>query len=165
MGIYFLDPSEGKWQLPAIQRQMNVLRSMGMGGYAMFRSRFLTKNTRGLYDWTCDFNRRPALPPAVQTIPQLPPEKPQVQARINGFKLSFNWNEATSTDPEAPAGLPIYYNVYRLTPGEPVLLSAKQKETYFELTPALPSMLHACYGITAIDAYGRESEPTEIEAF
>ncbi len=165
LGIYFLDPSEGKWQLPAIQRQMNVLRSMGMGGYAMFRSRFLTKNTRGLYDWTCDFNRRPALPPAVQTIPQLPPEKPQVHARINGFKLSFNWNEATSTDPEAPAGLPIYYNVYRLTPGEPVLLSAKQKETYFELTPALPSMLHACYGITAIDAYGRESEPTEIEAF
>lgn len=165
LGIYFLDPREGKWQLPAVRRQMNVNRSLGTGGYAMFRSRFLTENIRGLYDWTRDFNRRPALPPAVTTVPDLPPSQPQPTARIEGFRLHLAWDAASHTDPTAPETLPIYYNVYRLSPGEPVLLSARQTETSFSLTPALPCMLHACYGITAIDAYGRESAVAEVEAF
>lgn len=165
LGIYFLDPREGKWQLPAVVRQMNVNRSLGTGGYAMFRSRFLTDNIRGLYDWTCDFNRRPALPPAVTTVPTLPPSKPQPTVRLESFRLHLAWDDATHTDPDAPDALPIYYNVYRLSPGEPVLLSARQHETSITLSPALPSLLHACYGVTAIDAYGRESEVAEVEVF
>ena len=164
LGIYFLDPREGKWLLPAVKRQMNVNRSLGTGGYAMFRARFLTDNHRGLYDWTRYFNRRSTLPPALTTVPALPPSQPQVKARIEGFRLHLTWHSSTHTDPTAPDGLPIYYNVYRTSPGEPVLLSTQQTETSFILTPALPSLLHACYGVTAIDAYGRESTITEVEA-
>lgn len=143
---------------------MNVNRSLGTGGYAMFRARFLTDNHRGLYDWTREFNRRSTLPPALTTVPALPPSQPQVKARIEGFRLHLTWHSSTHTDPTAPDGLPIYYNVYRTSPGEPVLLSTQQTETSFILTPALPSLLHACYGVTAIDAYGRESTITEVEA-
>ena len=66
LGIYFMHPSEGKWKLIDVQRQMNYLRQIGLG-HTYFRSRFFTENTKGLYDFTInEFDRYPALVPASQ---------------------------------------------------------------------------------------------------
>jgi hypothetical protein len=41
LGIYFLDPREGKWTLDIVQREMSVVRQLGMG-HCYFRSQFFT---------------------------------------------------------------------------------------------------------------------------
>ena len=51
LGIYFLSPKEKDWEWGIIQRELCYLREMGLGGQAYFRSRFLTDNTKGIYDY------------------------------------------------------------------------------------------------------------------
>lgn len=156
LGIYFMHPSERDWPLEAVQRQMNFTRDLHMGGYAFFRSRFFTDNVKGLYDWTRDrFNATgPVLTPAAVSGEGLTPDAPRVQAARSGLHtLRLTWTAATG------AACPIYYNVYRLEGERRLPLALKQEGTTFGYTPALPSLLHATYAVTAIDAYGNESLP------
>lgn len=51
LGIYFLSKSEKDWDLLRIQRQLNFLKQQNFDGFALFRSKFFTDNTKGLYDW------------------------------------------------------------------------------------------------------------------
>lgn len=50
LGIYFLDPREGNWNINDVKRQLYFLRSEGMG-FCLFRSKFLTDNVQGIYDF------------------------------------------------------------------------------------------------------------------
>ena len=62
LGIYFLDPREGRWQLNDVRAEMHTARNSGIGGIAFYRGEFLTKNVKGIYDATCDeFFPYPAL--------------------------------------------------------------------------------------------------------
>lgn len=54
LGIYFLSKSEKDWDLLRIKHQLNFLRAENFEGFALFRSRFLTDNTKGLYDYLSD---------------------------------------------------------------------------------------------------------------
>ena len=62
LAVYMLHPREKNWDLEVITREMNVLRDLGLG-CTFFRSKFFTDNTKGIYDFTCDFNVTPALIP------------------------------------------------------------------------------------------------------
>ena len=55
LGIYFLDPREGRWHIDEVKRQLNVIRSLGLG-QCFFRAKFLLDNIQGLYDYLRVFN-------------------------------------------------------------------------------------------------------------
>ncbi len=55
LGIYFLDPREGKWKIDEVKRQLNVIRNLGLG-QCFFRAKFLLDNIQGLYDYLRIFN-------------------------------------------------------------------------------------------------------------
>lgn len=154
LGIYFLNPQQRGWSLEVIQRQMNVARSLGMGGQAFFRSQFLLDNEKGLYDWVQRyFYKEPAMTPAMTWADNTPPATPKVRATYGHRTLILEW------EPIADA-TPIYYNVYRIdTPGAtPKRLAHKLRTTSCRYSPALPVLMHSQYAVTAVDAYGNESE-------
>ena len=62
LGIYMMHPRERNWALSDITRELWVLRQYGMGN-CMFRSKFFTDNTKGIYDfYSKAFAKYPAIP-------------------------------------------------------------------------------------------------------
>ncbi|MBQ9237321.1 MAG: family 10 glycosylhydrolase [Prevotella sp.] len=62
LGIYFMHPREKNWPLGDITRELHVLRQYGMGN-CMFRSKFFTDNTKGIYSYYSEaFAPYPAIP-------------------------------------------------------------------------------------------------------
>lgn len=159
LGIYRLLRSEGNWSLDAIKRQMNVARQLGLG-HCYFRSRFLTDNTKGLYDFVCDFDAYPALVPAIitrQPVPQAPTTL-HVDRTTNGDNIS--WSGAIDTSD----GDYLTYNVYASTT-QPVdiqnarnLIATRQMQQFISVRHASnePTLY---YAVTAVNRYGKESEP------
>lgn len=159
LGIYFLSPKEKDWDLSVITRQLSFIRLMGMGGAVYFRSRFLTDNVKGLYDFLQhDYYRNPARVPAMTWEDSIAPSTPVLHLTRKGHTLQLSWTAASDNAPETP----VTYNVYRLngdstSPQFPTLLAQKLTATEFACTPALPTALYATYAVTAVDAYGNET--------
>jgi uncharacterized lipoprotein YddW (UPF0748 family) len=98
LGIYFLDPREGKWTVDIVRAQMHTARASGIGGMAFYRSDFLTRNLQGLYDRCADeFFPYPALTARISSdsVPPLPP----IHVENNGERLCWQ-------------GSAHYYNIY-----------------------------------------------------
>lgn len=156
LGIYFLSPSEKNWPLLTITREMNVLRQLG-AGHAYFRAKFLLDNVKGLYRYACHFDRQPALWPAMTWADSIAPAAPEVRQCREGYTLHLSWEPVEDNDPTVP----VRYNVYRISrniEAEPVLLAQNLCVTTYAYTPALPELLHDRFVVTALDAYGNESE-------
>ena len=51
LGLYCLSANEKDWPLVALQRQINFLRTQHLNGFCLFRSKFLTDNVKGVFDW------------------------------------------------------------------------------------------------------------------
>lgn len=154
LGIWFLDKKERDWPLIAIQRQMSVARLAGLGGACFFRAKYLLKNEKGLYDWLKNqFYANPAtVPPVAGRADTIPPAAPEVRQRIDGNTLHLSWKPVTDTTP-------ITYNVYRTdSAATPILLARRLRETSYRRLLTLPALRHACYTVTAVDAWGNESE-------
>ena len=104
LGTYFLDPREGRWTIGDLTRQMYVSRSLG-AGHAHFRSKFLTDNHQGVYNFERQFNATPSLPHAMQGVRSsvMPPTAVQASLaeRQAGGTVVLRWNA------NAP-----FYNVY-----------------------------------------------------
>ena len=80
------------WPLLTLQRQVQVARSLGLGGQAYFRARFLLDNVKGLYDWlAADFYSRAALVPPMTWLRSTPPAAPQPQQSWQGQRLTLQW--------------------------------------------------------------------------
>ena len=154
LGIYFLNSREKNWPLLTVRRQMEVARSQGLGGQAFFRVKFLLDNEKGLLDWLrADFYRTPALVPPMTWADSVPPAAPAVSQQIDGQTLRLAWSEVADATP-------VSYNVYRLDPtyGD-VLLAKRLRTTSFTTLLGLPALKYSRYVVTAVDAYGNESEP------
>ncbi len=156
LGTYFLDPREGNWLLTDLTREMYVSRSLGMG-HAHFRSLFLTSNKQGIYDFECQFNPLPALPPQssgnkVTPSPTILPENLIVVKSDDG-KATVSWQ---GTSP--------YYNIYASheypvnTDNPQNLLFTRFGGTYIQFTNAAPN-LH--FAITSMNRFGEESMPLQ----
>lgn len=154
LGIYFLSRHEKDWPLLTLQRQVQVARSLGLGGQAYFRARFLLDNVKGLYDWlAADFYSRAALVPPMTWLRSTPPAAPQPQQSWQGQRLTLQW-QAVQHD------TPVTYNVYRLSSSYgDRLLARRLTATTFTSLVYLPALKHAQYVVTTVDAYGNESEP------
>lgn len=162
LGIYFLHPREKNWDLDVVQRQMYFLRDAGLGGQAMFRSKFLTDNVKGLYDFVShEFYSRPVPVPPMTWADSVAPGAPRAFAiEHEGHRLRFTWAPGTDNTADAP----LTYRIYRLPSAEAsisegVCLSLRVDTTGFEFVPSLPSLLYATYALTAVDVYGNESAP------
>ena len=155
LGIYFLDPREGKWTLEQVQRQMNVCRQIGMG-HCFFRSKFLTDNVKGIYDFTCRFNQTPALVPPMTWAGQRPPSEP-ASLTLKGNILS--WQAATDSC-DAPY---LLYNIYA---SEDFPVDITKAENLMAMRLTTTSLLvpnnGMNYAVTAMNRYGQESMPAQL---
>lgn len=154
LGIYFLDPREGRWTLNEVRAEMHAARNCGIGGIAFYRGEFFSRNCKGIYDTTCEeFFPYPALTARMlwmgDTIP------PAAPTRLSYQKGTLHW------DAPATQKTGIRYNVYAANT-YPVDISKAENlmETYVrenqcELSARALKMRH--YAVTAIDRFGNES--------
>lgn len=155
LGIYMLDPGIRNWPLTTITQEMHFLRSQGMG-HAFFRTRFLLDNTKGLLQFTRDFNRRPTLTPPMTWADSIAPATPSLHAVREGYTLHLSWEAVEDNNPATP----VRYNLYRI-PSDPEaeieVLALNLRQLSYDYQPGLPSHLSDRICLTAIDAYGNES--------
>jgi len=152
LGIYFLDPHEGKWQLTDVTREMHVLRRIGIG-HAYFRSKFFTDNTKGIYDYVTRYiDQYPALIPPMTWASSAKPAAPEYLRVEYGSKTQLNWSGDTP-----------YYNIYS-SYDFPVDINdagnlIAQRLQGKSLT--VDTDRGRFYAITAMDRYGNESLPVQ----
>lgn len=165
LGIYFLHPREKDWPLDVVRQQLAFVRSEKLGGQAYFRARFLTDNTKGLYDFLRDeYYPYPALLPPMTWQDSIPPAAPELVARkrVDGVMEEVSWK------PVAKDGASCRYAVYasRVRPVDThdarnlIAVLPHPTYTYNLLNSTLYGMHLA---VTAIDRYGNESLPLAID--
>ena len=155
LAIYMLHPSEMNWNLDIIRREMGVLRQQGLG-CTFFRSKFLTDNIKGIYTFTKDFNRTPALVPPMTWAQRTPPDAP-ASLQVNDNMLTWTAGRDHSN------GSYLTYNVYAST-SSPVntddprnLIATRVMGMALNVQTSTP--LH--YAVCAVDRYGNESAPIQ----
>jgi len=157
LGIYFLDPREGKWELGDVEREMWVSRQIG-AGHCYFRSKFLTDNVKGIYDFAARFDATPALIPpmtwAVDSVPQQPQE-------LNFQEGVLSWSDSTVSTEKHNYHL---YNIYA-SKDFPVDVSNASNLVATRLmrtSVRVPNNLQLNYAVTCQDRYGLESLPAQL---
>ena len=182
LGIYFLDPREGRWTLNEVRAEMHTARNSGIGGIAFYRGEFLTNNTKGIYDTTCDeFFPYPALTARMtwmgDTLAPTAPTSLYYKDGILYWKsplhtLSNSPCEGEDSIREVPSPLgedgrgPLY-NIYGsntypvdVTKAEN-LLAARVTDTQWQLNARAQKVRH--YAVTAMDRLGNESPAAQEE--
>ena len=164
LGIYFMSPKEKDWDLDVITRQMNVLRSQGMG-HAYFRSKFFTDNLKGIYDIAkTDIDNYPALIPAMtwqSSVKPMPPMQLTVTVTDEGDLLAWSGAQDMSDGPY------LMYNIYSSTEYPVNTEDARNiiAARYRNESAIIPRKKHSAplyYAVTATDRYGNESNPATI---
>lgn len=162
LGIYFMSEKEKNWSEDIIQRELYVLRGIGLG-HAFFRSKFFTDNTKGIYDFTTDeFNRYPALVPAMTWEQKSAPSAPD-DMRVFSTDTTdiITWDSNVNH----PNGLYQTYNVYA-SDNLPVDISDMSNLIASRImNKAITLRKQDCnryYAVTAMDRFGNESMPTCI---
>ena len=165
LGIYMLDPKEGRFQLPEIKRQLNVTRQIGIG-HCYFRAKFLLDNIKGVLDYVTWFDRHPALIPPMTWAHSIAPTAPttlQVRHTKKGDQLRWSGAKDRSDGPY------LLYNIYAsrekvVDISNPSNLIATRYLWQNVFVPAQSHPLH--YAVTAVDRYGNESaaiqEPPKV---
>lgn len=164
LGIYFMHPREKNWPLEDITREMHVLRQYDMGT-CMFRSKFFTDNTKGIYDYTKEaFAYQPALQPAMawyDNVSPTPPAQLEVIPTNDGTTI-VSW---TSASKDYSLDNKLTYNVYGScsfpvdTTDPNNLLAVSLSDTI----TAMSSSEHIRYfAVTSTDRYGNESSPIQM---
>ena len=156
LAVYMLHPKEKNWSLDVIQREMNVVRSEGLG-YTFFRSKFFTDNTKGIYTFTKDFNAYPALiPPMTWANKQAPSPVRNLEIRRGMTADQLSWKGAKDNS----GGDYLVYQVYA-SPTYPVDIDNAANLIATRLRSESLSVPHGGrslnYAVTATDRYGNES--------
>lgn len=166
LGIYFMSPKEKDWDIDVITRQMNVLRSHGMG-HAYFRSKFFTDNLKGLYDIAkTETDNYPALIPPItwqSDAKPLPPSRLTLTATADGDMLSWSGARDMSDGPN------LLYNVYAsaeypVNTDDARNLIATRYRNEAVIIPRKKGAAPLHYAVTATDRYGNESQPAATPA-
>jgi len=162
LGIYFLDPKEGKWQLNDVRAEMHAVRNSGMGGIAFYRSDYLTRNLKGIYDTTCEeFFPYPALTTRMTwSSDTLPPAAPTGLFYKDGV-IRWNFNQSMMSGKWPTVHFNVYgSNIYPVDVSRPEnLLATRLSTTNYAI--AGRALTKSFYAVTAIDRYGNESAPIQ----
>ena len=165
LGIYFLHPKEQNWQLDEVVRQISFLRNIKLDGQAYFRNRFLVDNIKGVFDELNEhFYTLPAAIPAMTWIDSIAPSVPANPVFIpldKGVKLS--WDASTDN-----SSVPVYYRIYASNT-YPIditqasnLIEIRTDSTQYIFCPEVPWQERIYWAVTAVDRYGNESQPLEM---
>ena len=162
LAVYMLHPKERNWSLDVISREMNVLRNLNMG-ITFFRSKFLTDNVKGIYSFTKDFNRTPALiPPTSQTGKRAPSAVTTLRVTRGKTTDKLFWQGARDNS----GADYLLYNIYAseswpVDTKNPENLIASRLRAQQLTVPHKGRGLH--YAVTASDRYNQESTPVMSE--
>ena len=162
LAVYMLHPKERNWSLDVISREMNVLRNLNMG-ITFFRSKFLTDNVKGVYSFTKDFNRTPALiPPTSQTGKRAPSAVTTLRVTRGKTTDKLFWQGARDNS----GADYLLYNIYAseswpVDTKNPENLIASRLRAQQLTIPHKGRGLH--YAVTASDRYNQESTPVMSE--
>ena len=170
LGIYFLDPKEGKWNIDDVTAEMQHTRNLGMG-YAFFRNKFLLDNRQGILDFTDRFNAYPSLiPPMTWASKHTPAQPQQLKVTETGGKTRISWNNTYSYTDGSRIQTPYTYNNLYASHTYPVdvtdarnLIAARHLGNSItldgEMGTADENPLY--FAVTASDGYGIESQATQ----
>ena len=159
LGIYFLSPREGNWTLNDVSREMYFVRQNGIG-HCYFRSKFLTDNTRGIYDFARHFDDTPALiPPMTWAWNEAPGSPTRLDLSRGSSTDRLTWSGAVDRSRASY----LLYNVYASTTpdvdvSEPRNLIATRLQSQQLYVPHTNGQT-VYYAVTALDRYGNESSP------
>ena len=156
LGIYFLDPKEGKWTLDIVEREMYVTRQIGIG-HCYFRSKFFTDNQKGIYDFGKRFDAVPALVPPLTWAGKPVPAAP-TSLTIDGNTLYWQGAQDHSGGPY------LLYNIYA-SKYFPVDINNSENivATRIMASNLLVPSQGLNYAVTAMDRYGQESTPVQLQ--
>lgn len=168
LGIYFLSPQEKNWPLSTITNQLAYIRSLELGGQAYFRSKFLTDNVKGLYDYLRDeYYPYPALTPARTWIDSLAPSRPK------GFVTTVEAGgmECLSWEPSQDnlQGGGVRYNVYASrqypvdTTNPENLVACCLQQPIYRYNRLFVHLYGMNLAVTALDRCGNESEAAQLD--
>lgn len=162
LGIYFLDPKEGKWNISDITSELYHLRNIGEG-HAFFRNKFLLDNHQGVYDFvTAHFNRYPALVPPMTWESNKRPQQPVTLCiEENEGTTSLRWDNSLQYEDGTAIKTPsIYNNVYAskeypvdVHDARNLILTRTTRRQLTTRTSNTPTY----YAVTTTDGFGNES--------
>lgn len=112
LGIYFLDPREGHWQLPTVTAQMHTARASGIGGFAYYRARFLLDNHKGILHAAQQFCPYPALTPPMTWMTAAADDVPPSPTDLTYSRGTLHWQPADTQTLPSRTRAYVYYNVY-----------------------------------------------------
>ena len=163
LGVYMLHPRERNWPMAEVQRQLNVVRQIGMG-HCYFRAKFLLDNVKGVYDYVRWHDRYPALIPPMTWAQSLAPTAPKalvVERRAEGDRLSWQEAEDRSDGPY------LIYNIYA-SDSYPVDVTKAENliaTRYLWKNISIPKTQRQWYyAVTAQDRYGNEGPAIQEES-
>ena len=167
LGIYFLDPKEGKWNISDITSELYHLRNIGEG-HAFFRNKFLLDNHQGVYDFvTAHFNRYPALVPPMTWESNKRPQQPVTLCiEENEGTTTLRWDNSLQYEDGTAIKTPsIYNNVYASNEYPVDVHDARNliltRTTRRQLTTRTGNT-HTYYAVTTTDGFGNESRAKQL---
>lgn len=156
LGIYFLDPREGRWQLDDVRAEMYAARQSGAGGIAFYRSEYLTRNFKGIYDAvTNELFTYPALTTPMTWMEQA--TQPASPSNLVAKGGTITW--------QGTGDASVRYNVYGSnqypvdTDKAENLMAHHVAQTTIDITDRTKTRRY--YAVTAINRYGIESQPLQ----
>lgn len=167
LGIYFLDPKEGKWNISDITSELYHLRNIGEG-HAFFRNKFLLDNHQGVYDFvTAHFNRYPALVPPMTWESNKQPQQPVTLCiEENEGTTTLRWDNSLQYEDGTAIKTPsIYNNVYAskeypvdVHDARNLILTRTTRRQLKTRTGNTPTY----YAVTTTDGFGNESRAKQL---
>lgn len=167
LGIYFLDPKEGKWNISDITSELYHLRNIGEG-HAFFRNKFLLDNHQGVYDFvTAHFNRYPALVPPMTWESNKRPQQPVTLCiKENEGTTTLRWDNSLQYEDGTAIKTPsIYNNVYAskeypvdVHDARNLILTRTTRRQLTTRTGNTPTY----YAVTTTDGFGNESRAKQL---
>lgn len=167
LGIYFLDPKEGKWNISDITSELYHLRNIGEG-HAFFRNKFLLDNHQGVYDFvTAHFNRYPALVPPMTWESNKRPQQPvTLFIEENEGTTTLRWDNSLQYEDGTAIKTPsIYNNVYAskeypvdVHDARNLILTRTTRRQLTTRTGNTPTY----YAVTTTDGFGNESRAKQL---
>ena len=167
LGIYFLDPKEGKWNISDITSELYHLRNIGEG-HAFFRNKFLLDNHQGVYDFvTAHFNCYPALVPPMTWESNKRPQQPVTLCiEENEGTTTLRWDNSLQYEDGTAIKTPsIYNNVYAskeypvdVHDARNLILTRTTRRQLTTRTGNTPTY----YAVTTTDGFGNESRAKQL---
>ena len=161
LGVYLIDRKQKDWPRSIIESEIEFCRANGLGGQVFFRSRFVTSNPKGIYDvLKNNLYYTKALVPQLtgnNTPTPAAPTEASITATSSGTTLAWRGNDENCQ-----------YVVYRsnqypvdINNGSCIYATGVDKPSITISVP-YPEGLMPYYAVTAINRYGAESEPLEL---